>query len=146
MAVNVTANWRLIRALDPLLRQSEAGRAVFLTSGAAHKLRPYWGPYAVSKAALEALVKTYAAELQISAARANLFNPGPIRTRMRASAMPGEDPMTLDPPEAAAPFILDLAAPGFDGNGLIFDYPSKSYLTVAVEQSAAPASTAASAD
>ena len=145
MAVNVTANWRLIRALDPLLRRSEAGRAVFLTSGAAHKLRAYWGPYAVSKAAVEALIKTYAAELAISRAKANLFNPGPIRTRMRASAVPGEDPMTLETPEAVAPFILDLADPGFDGNGLVFDYPSRSYLTVAIERSTAPAGAAASA-
>src|SRR5919202_5561083 len=145
MAVNVTANWRLIRALDPLLRQSEAGRAVFLTSGAARHLRAYWGPYSVSKAALEALVKTYAAELQISRARVNLFNPGPIRTRMRASAMPGEDPTTLDPPEAAAPFILDLVAPDFDGNGLVYDYPSKSYLAVAIERRDAPAGATSSA-
>ena len=145
MAVNVTANWRLIRALDPLLRQGQAGRAVFLTSGAAHRLRAYWGPYSVSKAGVEALVKTYAAELAISRARANLLNPGPIRTRMRATAMPGEDPTTLDPPEAVAPFVLDLADPGFDGNGLVFDYPSRSWLAVAVERTSAPASAAARA-
>ena len=139
MAVNVTANWRLIRALDPLLRQSEAGRAVFLTSGAAHKLRAYWGPYAVAKAALEALIKTYAAELAITKAKANLFSPGPIRTRMRAQAMPGEDPMSLEPPEAVAPAILDLAAPGFGGNGLVYDYPTRSFLEARVERMEMPA-------
>ena len=101
MAVNVTANWRLIRSLDPLLRASDAGRAVFVTSGAADRARAYWGPYAVSKAALEALARTYAAETATTSVRVNLFNPGPIRTRMRATAMPGEDPMTLDTPETA---------------------------------------------
>ena len=138
MAVNVTANWRLIRALDPLLRRSEAGRAVFLTSGAAHKLRAYWGPYSVSKAAVEALVKTYAAELATTKAKANLLNPGPIRTRMRAQAMPGEDPMSLEPPEAVAPAILDLAAPGFGGNGVIYDYPSRGFLETRVERAEMP--------
>ena len=138
MAVNVTANWRLIRALDPLLRLSEAGRAVFLTSGAAHKLRAYWGPYAVAKAALEALVKTYAAELATTKAKANLLNPGPIRTRMRAQAMPGEDPMSLEPPEAVAPAILDLAAPDFGGNGIVYDFPTRSVLETRVERAEMP--------
>ena len=92
MAVNVTANWRLIRSLDPLLRASDAGRAVFVTSGAAHKGTAYWGPYSVSKAALEALVRTYAAETATTPMRVMLVNPGPLRTRMRAAAMPGEDP------------------------------------------------------
>ena len=95
MAVNVTANWRLIRSLDPLLRLSDAGRVAFITSGAASRadLRAYWGPYAVSKAALDALARTYAAEtLNTSNIRVMLVNPGPLRTRMRATAMPGEDP------------------------------------------------------
>lgn len=122
MAVNVTANWRLVRSLDPLLRQSDSGRALFVTSGAARNIRAYWGPYAVSKAALEALVKTYAAELNVSAAKANLFNPGPLRTRMRAQAMPGEDPESLEPPERVAPHILGLLAPDCTANGEIFDY------------------------
>ena len=99
MAVNVTANWRLIRSLDPLLQASDAGRAVFVTSGAALGAVAYWGPYSVSKAALELLARTYAAETATTTVRVNLFNPGPIRTRMRAEAMPGEDPMTLDTPE-----------------------------------------------
>ena len=92
MAVNVTANWRLIRSLDPLLRRSPEGRVVFLTSAAASRaeLRAYWGPYAASKAALDALARTYAAEtVNTSQIRVMLVNPGPLRTRMRASAMPG---------------------------------------------------------
>ena len=105
MAVNVTANWRLIRSLDPLLRASDAGRALFITSGAAHRARmkPYWGPYAVSKAALEAIARTYAAETEnTSSIKVMLANPGPLRTRMRALAMPGEDPATLRAPEEFA--------------------------------------------
>src|SRR3546814_5561747 len=92
MDVNVTANYRLLRSLDPLLRRSDAGRAVFVTSGAAAAAEAYWGPYAVSKAALEMLVKTYAAEITKTAVKANLLSPGPIRTMMRAAAFPGEDP------------------------------------------------------
>src|SRR5580700_10042747 len=99
MAVNVTANWHLIRAMDGLLRRSAAGRAVFLTSGAATNARAYAGPYTVSKAALNALARTYAAETSSTPVRVNLFNPGPTRTRMRAAVMPGEDPLTLPTPE-----------------------------------------------
>ena len=126
MAVNVTANWRLIRALDPLLRQSQAGRAAFITSGAASRaeLRAYWGPYAVSKAALDALVRTYAAEtINTSAIRVMLVNPGPLRTRMRAAAMPGEDPMTLRTPEELAPKIVALCAPEWSETGKLYDFP-----------------------
>lgn len=115
--VNVTANWRLIRSLDPLLRKSDAGRALFVTSGAAHRFRSYWGAYAMSKAALEAIVLTYAAECAGTAVTANLFNPGPLRTRMRQKAMPGEDPATLDPPEAVCPLILELLSPACTRNG-----------------------------
>ena len=93
MAVNVTANWRLIRSLDPLLRQSDAGRAIFVTSGISRRVVPYWSAYAASKAALDMLVGTYAAEVAHTAVRANLYNPGPMRTRMRAQAFPGEDPL-----------------------------------------------------
>ncbi len=102
MAINVTANFQLIRCMDPLLRQSDAGRAVFVTSGVAHKANAYLGPYAASKAALEALVRSWASETANTALRVNLFSPGPIRTRMRAQVFPGEDPMTLDTPELAA--------------------------------------------
>ncbi len=122
MAVNVTANWRLIRSIDPLLRRSDAGRAVFVTSGAAHKCTAYWGPYSVSKAALEALVKTYAAETATTAVRANMLNPGPIRTRMRAQAMPGEDPETLPTPESLADVSAVLCAPSTDVSGKVFDF------------------------
>lgn len=123
MAVNVTANWRLLRALDPLLRASDAGRAVFVSSAAAHHCRAYWGPYSVSKAALEALVRTYAAETATTPVRAMLVNPGPLRTAMRRTAMPGEDPLTLRTPEDLAPHLLRLAGPGWTDTGLIYDFP-----------------------
>src|SRR5437660_5550440 len=128
IAINVTANWRLIRAMDPLLRQSDAARVVFVSSGAASLAMAYWGPYAVSKAALEALARTYAAENATTQVRVNVFNPGPIRTRMRAQAMPGEDPMTLDPPESAAEKIVELCLPSFDENGKLYSYPNKGLL------------------
>jgi NAD(P)-dependent dehydrogenase (short-subunit alcohol dehydrogenase family) len=117
MAINLTANWRLIRSLDQLLRLSDAGRALFVSSGVATYNRPFWGGYAVSKAALDALVKTYAAELTGTTVRVNLLYPGPTRTAMRAQAMPGEDPMTLPAPEELAPLIVEMLSPGYDGNG-----------------------------
>jgi NAD(P)-dependent dehydrogenase (short-subunit alcohol dehydrogenase family) len=129
MAVNVTANWRLIRSLDPLLQKSEAGRAIFTSSGAAHKATAYWGPYSVSKAALEALVRTYAAETATTPVRVMLVNPGPLRTRMRAAAMPGEDPQTLRTPEELAPHLVRLAAPEWDETGKIYDFPRDKLLT-----------------
>src|SRR4029077_18964498 len=95
IAVNVTANWHLIRAMDALLKRSAAGRAIFVTSGAATHARAYSGAYSVSKAALNALARVYAAETESTAVKVNLFNPGPTRTRMRAQVMPGEDLMTL---------------------------------------------------
>jgi NAD(P)-dependent dehydrogenase (short-subunit alcohol dehydrogenase family) len=124
MAVNVTANWRLIRSLDPLLRASDAGRAIFVTSGAAHKANAYWGPYAVSKAALDALVRTYAAETAKTAIKAMLVSPGALRTNMRRAAMPGEDPLTLKTPEELAPHIVKLALPSWTETGKIYDFPS----------------------
>lgn len=120
--VNVTANWRLIRSMDPLLRRAQAGRALFVTSGAARNFRAYWGGYAMSKAALEAIVLTYAAECDGSSVAANLLNPGPLRTRMRQKAMPGEDPDSLDPPGAVAPLILELLAPECRKNGERVDF------------------------
>jgi NAD(P)-dependent dehydrogenase (short-subunit alcohol dehydrogenase family) len=120
--VNVTGNWRMIRSLDPLLRKSEAGRVLFISSGAARNFRPYWGSYSIAKAALEALALTYAAECANTNVRVNLFNPGPLRTRMRAKAMPGEDPMTLDPPEAVAPRIVELLSPGCTKNGELVSF------------------------
>jgi len=124
MAINVTANWRLIRSLDPLLQMSDAGRAIFVSSGAASKCRAYWGPYSVSKAALEALVRTYAAETANTRIRAMLLNPGPLRTSMRAAAMPGEDPETLRTPEDLAPHIVRLASPASADTGKLYDFPS----------------------
>ncbi len=122
MAVNVTANWHLIRAMDPLLRNSDAGRAVFLTSGTAHNARAYRGPYSASKAALEALARTYANETASTNVRVNLFSPGPTRTRMRAAIMPGEDPATLPTPEQVAEKIVPLCLPGFTESGKIYDF------------------------
>lgn len=115
--VNFLANQRLIRALHPLLRTSDAGRAVFVSSGAAREPRAYWAPYVATKAALEALVLCYAAEVAITPVRVNLFNPGPTRTAMRARAFPGEDPMTLPTPEEIAPKIVAMLQPSFTKNG-----------------------------
>jgi NAD(P)-dependent dehydrogenase (short-subunit alcohol dehydrogenase family) len=110
LALNLTANWRLIRICEPLLKLSPAGRAIFVTSGAADGAHPYWGAYAVSKAALDAMVKTWAGELNKTKVRVNLVNPGPTRTRMRAEAYPGEDPMRLRPPEAVTDTFVQLAS------------------------------------
>jgi NAD(P)-dependent dehydrogenase (short-subunit alcohol dehydrogenase family) len=118
IALNLTANWRLIRILDPLLRRSDAGRAIFVTSGITRSLPAYWGAYAVSKAGLEALVRTYAAEVAATPVRANLLNPGPTRTGMRAQAFPGEDPLRLPAPGHVCDTMVRLAEPGFTGNGL----------------------------
>ena len=117
MAVNVTANWRLIRSLDPLLRRSDAGRAIFVTSGIANKGVPYWSAYAASKAALDVLATTYAAEVAHTAVRVNLYNPGPMRTSMRAQAFPGEPPEQQVPPEAHAEGLIRLALPSCTMNG-----------------------------
>ena len=117
--LNLTANWRLIRAMDPLLRVAEHGRAIFVTSGIARAPRAYWGPYAASKAALDALVKTYAAEIATTRVRANLLSPGVVRTQLRARVFPGEDPATLPPPETVAEAFVRLALPDWDRNGEI---------------------------
>lgn len=136
IAVNLTANWRLIRAMDPLLRASDAGRVVMVTSGAAARARAYWGPYSVTKAGLELLARTYAAETATTPVRVNLFNPGPIRTRLRATAMPGEDPMTLTTPEQTAPHIVELCLPSFGESGKLYDFPTR---TLQVFRGPAPA-------
>ncbi|MGI3903869.1 MAG: SDR family NAD(P)-dependent oxidoreductase [Janthinobacterium lividum] len=127
LAVNVTANYRLIRSLDPLLRASDAGRVVFVSSGAGHRaeMRPYWGPYAISKAALDAMARTYAAETATTSnVVVTLVNPGPLRTRMRAAAMPGEDPETLKTPEDLAPVIVALCSPEHRDTGKLYDFPT----------------------
>lgn len=123
LAVNVTANWRLIRILGPLLRASaHGGRAVFVTSGAARSAKAYWGGYAMSKAALESLVKVWAAENEKTPLRVNLFNPGATRTGMRAAAMPGEDPMTLPAPETVAEAMLPLLLADCAMTGEVVNY------------------------
>ncbi len=110
------------------MRASDAGRAVFVTSGVTYHARAYWGLYAASKAALEMLVRVYAEETAKTSVKVNLFNPGPIRTRMRAKAMPGEDPMTLDTPEQAAEAIMLLCLPSCEKTGMIFNYPDRKFL------------------
>jgi NAD(P)-dependent dehydrogenase (short-subunit alcohol dehydrogenase family) len=120
MNVNVTANWRLIRTLDPLLRRSDAGRVIFVTSSA-QSGPAYWAPYSVSKMALETLAKTYANETADTHIRVNLINPGATATRMRAEAYPGEDQMTLKTPEDVAEHFVALALPDFGQTGQIVD-------------------------
>lgn len=122
LAVNVTANYRLIRSLEPLLKRSYAGRAVFVTSGAAHKCKPYWGGYSVTKAALDAMMKTWAAECEKTSIRVNSVSPGPTRTAMRKKAMPGEDPSTLTKPADLVPLFIDLALPSNERHGEIVEY------------------------
>jgi NAD(P)-dependent dehydrogenase (short-subunit alcohol dehydrogenase family) len=126
LRVNVTANWRLVRSLDPLLRAAPAGRVVFISSGAGHPVeaKPYFGPYATSKAAIDMLARTYAAEtMNISAVKVMVANPGPLRTRMRAQAMPGEDPNSLKTPEDFAPEVVALCLPDWTQTGKVYDFP-----------------------
>jgi len=121
LAVNLTANWRLIRTLDPLLRRSAAGRVVFVTSSrAASQGRAYWAPYSVSKAALEALAKTYANETADSTIKVNLVDPGATATAMRAEAYPGEDQETLQTPDEVAKVMLGLSLPETEASCQIF--------------------------
>jgi NAD(P)-dependent dehydrogenase (short-subunit alcohol dehydrogenase family) len=117
MLLNLTVNYRLIRGLDPLLRLSDAGRAIFVTSGVSRGPRAYWGPYGTSKAALDYMVGTWALEVEKTSIRVNLVNPGATRTGMRAAAMPGEDPTTLQTPEDIAPVFLELASPACTRHG-----------------------------
>ncbi len=121
IAINLTANFRLIRSLDPLLRQSKAGRSLFVSSGAAHSAKAFWAPYAASKAGLEALVRSWAKEIHSFGVTANLLDPRATRTKMRAEAMPGEDPMTLPPPEALAPLVVAALSPEETRTGMIID-------------------------
>lgn len=121
LRVNVTANWRLIRTLDPLLRRSDAGRVIFVTSGVAQSARAYWAPYSVSKAALDCLAKTYANETSDSAIKVNLVDPGATATRMRAEAYPGEDQATLRRVEDVAEAFVPLAMPDWTETGQVVD-------------------------
>jgi NAD(P)-dependent dehydrogenase (short-subunit alcohol dehydrogenase family) len=128
LAVNVTANWQLIRTMDPLLKRASAGRAVFLTSAVAYKGRAYWGPYAASKAALDALVRSYAAECATTKVCVNLFAPGPTRTRMYLGAFPGIDPLSLPTPEEVAKAIVPLCLPECTTSGKIYEFRTAKFL------------------
>jgi NAD(P)-dependent dehydrogenase (short-subunit alcohol dehydrogenase family) len=121
MAVNVTANYRLLRATDLLLRQSAAGRVVFVSSSAARSARPFWGLYAASKAAVDAMAKSYAGEVTQTKVKVNVFYPGAVRTAMRAKAMPGENPDTLPKPSDIAPRLVDLVSPSVKESGKVFN-------------------------
>ncbi|MCF3641574.1 SDR family NAD(P)-dependent oxidoreductase [Rhizobium sp. TRM95111] len=120
MAINVTATWRLIRSVEPLLVKSDQGRALILSSGAAHKCKPFWGPYSASKAAVEALARTWAHETQRLPLRILSVDPGATRTAMRAQAVPGEDPSTLPHPSEVAATLLPLVGPGQTETGKLF--------------------------
>lgn len=119
---NLSANWRLIRTFDPLLHRSDAGRVVFVSSGAATGKNAYWGPYAVSKAGLEALGRTYAHENTSTAVRVNILDPGGMATAMRAKAYPGEDPKALPQPDDVARLVVELSLPGETRNGELLRY------------------------
>jgi NAD(P)-dependent dehydrogenase (short-subunit alcohol dehydrogenase family) len=125
LTINLSANYRLIRSMDMLLQTAPAGRAIFVTSGLATKCWPYWGTYSIGKAALEALMKTYAAEVATTNIRVNCFSPGPTRTKMRATAMPGEDPETLPTAEDVSAQILPMCMPNFTDNGGVWKYDAK---------------------
>ena len=128
MAINVTANWQLIRTFDALLQRSQAGRAVFITSGVAWLARPYFGLYAASKSALNALVQAYAAECATTKVRVNLFSPGQTRTRMMSVAFPGIDPETLPAPQEVARTIVPLCLPSCMENGKIYDFRAGKFM------------------
>lgn len=122
MAVNVTANYRLIRSLDVLLRQSDAGRVILVTSGAATRFRAFWGGYAMTKAAVNAMAQTYADEMSNTSVRVNLVNPGATRTKMRAAAAPAEDPNILPHPDELVEMFVELASPQCEKNGEIVTF------------------------
>lgn len=130
MAVNLTANWQLIRTMDPLLKAAPAGRAVFISSALSWLGRAYTGPYAASKAALNALVQVYAAETATTNVKVNAFTPGPTRTRMYASGWPGVDADTLTPPETIAKAIVPLCLPTCTESGKVYDFPAGKFLTL----------------
>lgn len=129
MALNVSANFQLIHCMEPLLRKSDAGRAVFITSAAASQANAYLAPYAASKAALETLARAWAQETASTPLRVNLFNPGPTRTRIRAIVFPGEDPETLEKPAQIADAILPLCTPDWTESGKLYDYPTRTIMS-----------------
>lgn len=132
-AVNVTANFRLIRSMDPLLKASDAGRAIFVSSGAVRAQRQFVGPYSASKAALQALVITYAKENRLTNICTNLVDPGTLRTKMRAQYNPGENPQDVTPPEAIVPTMVWLASPEMGENGRIYDFVAGDWLAETAE-------------
>ncbi|MFD0987173.1 SDR family NAD(P)-dependent oxidoreductase [Methyloligella solikamskensis] len=123
IGINLNANWRLIRTLDPLLKRSDAGRCIFVTSHVAHSARAYWAPYSVSKAALEALALTYANETAETPIKVNLLDPGAVATDMRAEAYPGEDPASLKTAESLAESFIKLAEPTWTETGQRLEAP-----------------------
>ena len=128
MAINVTANWRMIRSFDPLLRASDGARIIGVSSSVAHKVKPFWGPYSASKAAFESLMRMWATETAKTPMRINCVNPGGTRTHMRAQAMPGEDPASLQTAAEAAAKILPLADASVTRSGEIFDLPTGQWM------------------
>lgn len=125
LEINVTSNYRFIRSLDPLLRQAEWGRVVLVTSGLAQKCFAYWGAYSIGKAAVEAMMRTYAAEMYTTNVKVNCFSPGATRTKMRATAMPGEDPMTLPEAKVVSAEIIPMCLPDFADHGAVYKYSAK---------------------
>jgi NAD(P)-dependent dehydrogenase (short-subunit alcohol dehydrogenase family) len=127
MTVNLNSVWRLIRTTDPLLRQSDAGRAILMSSSVAHSARAYWGPYAASKAAIEILGRTWAAETEKTPLRVNNVNPGATRTHIRAQAMPGEKAENLPTAQETASKIIPLTSPELTQTGMLWDVPTQSW-------------------
>ncbi|GLQ18127.1 SDR family NAD(P)-dependent oxidoreductase [Maritalea porphyrae] len=125
--VNVIANFRLLRSLDPLLRQSDAGRAVFVSSSSAETGKPFWGLYGATKAAVNAMAKSYASEMEASSVNTNVFYPGAVRTGMRAKAVPGEDPQTIPHPREIVSKLVDMVTPDNQMNGQVFDIRTGAY-------------------
>lgn len=121
LALNLTANWRLVRSLDPLLKASSAGRVIFVSCEAARECKAFWGAYSISKAGLEALAKTYAKECENTDIRVNILHPASTRTALRAQAMPGEDPDSLPHPAEISEAIVFMASPRCTKNGECFD-------------------------
>jgi len=126
VAVNLSAAWRLIRTCDPLLRQAPSGRAVFVTESRAREPRAYWGAMGATKAGMEHLVLTWAQEVATTRLRVNLFDPGPVATRMRFNAFPGEDRSTLPAPDAVAPALATLCLASEERNGALVRFDDAS--------------------
>ncbi|WP_407965077.1 SDR family NAD(P)-dependent oxidoreductase [Bartonella sp. C271] len=128
LQINLTSQWRLMKAVEPLLLKSDAGRAILLSSSVAHCARAFWGPYAASKAALELLARCWAEELKQTPIKVNCVNPGATRTTMRAQALPGEDPQTLPSPQEVAAEIAYLSSPHLKETGRLFDVRKKRFM------------------